>query len=169
VTFDAFRGRAETFTCRGTEATFTAIRALKEAGWVEGHVTQAHCAPGECVTKTTELAKVFPDVKETMPTRIAAGDLDGKMLLVWQAGAVGGLRMRLASQDRIEEPGDVVLYDDLVQEGVVQGTSTLLGWELFARGSYALLLLSTTAGVHAVRLDATGKAAPLRVEWAKAL
>jgi hypothetical protein len=30
-----------------------------------------------------------------------------------------------------------------------------------------VLLLSTTAGVHVLRIDGTGKVAPLRVEWAK--
>lgn len=165
ASFEAFRGRAEALTCRGSDLTFTAVRARAEAGWVEGRVTQARCTPGECVTKTTELAKVFPDVKETMPVRFAASELEGKLLLVWQAGAVGGLRLRLAPQDRIEEPNDTVIFDDLVQGGAAQMTSTLLGWQLFARGSYAVILLSTTAGVHAVRIDATGKATPLRVEW----
>ena len=168
ATFPASGARRGILTCRGTEAAFTSSGApLNERGWVEGSVTQARCSPGECTTKTTQFAKVFPDVKETMPTRFAAADLDGKLLLVWQAGAVGGLRLRLAPQDRIEEPNDTVIYDDLVQDGVVQSSSTLLGWELYSRGSYAVLLMSTTAGVHVLRIDGTGKVAPLRVEWAK--
>jgi hypothetical protein len=168
ATYPSLRGRAETLTCHGAEVAFTALRALNESGWVEGRVTQVRCKPGECAAATTELAKVFPDVKETMPTRIAAAGLDGKLLLVWQAGGIGGLRMRLASQDRIEDPADTVIYDDLVQGGVVQGTSTLLGWELFARGSFAVVLVSTTAGVHVVRIDSSGKALPLRVQWGEA-
>jgi hypothetical protein len=100
-----------------------------------------------------------------MPTRIAASDLDGKLLLLWQAGFVGGLRMRLAPQDRFEDGSDTVIYDDLVQDGAVQGTSTLLGWELFARGSFAVVVVSTTAGVHVIRIDASGKPTPLRVQW----
>jgi hypothetical protein len=165
ATYEAVSGRAETITCRGTEATLTTLRAINEAGWVEGNVTQVHCSPGACASRTTELAKVFPDVKETMPVRLAAADVDGKLLLVWQAGAVGGLRMRLAPQDRIEEPADVVLYDDLLQNGAVAPASTLLGWAVFARGTFAVVLLATTSGVHALRIDGTSKVTPLRVEW----
>jgi hypothetical protein len=168
ITYPAVAGRIETLTCRGTEVTLTAIRALMEAGWVEGSVTQARCSPGACASRTTELSKVFPDVKETMPVRIAAADLDGKLLLVWQAGTVGGLRMRLAPQEHIEEPADTVVYDDEIDQGTVAGASTLLGWTLFARGTYAVLLLSTTAGVHAVRIDASGRKTSLRVEWSTA-
>jgi hypothetical protein len=166
ATFPAFGARRGILTCRGTEAAFTSSGALNERGWVEGSVTQARCSPGECTTKTTQFAKVFPDVKETMPTRFAAADLDGKLLLVWQAGAIGGLRMRLAPQDRIDEPTDVVLYDDLVKDGALQDASTLLEWDFFARGAYSVLLLSTTAGVHALRIDGSGNATPLRVGWA---
>jgi hypothetical protein len=165
ITYDAIVGRAETLTCHGTSATFTALRAIKESGWVEGSVTQARCSPGACAAQTTELAKVFPDAKETMPVRIAAADLEGKLLLVWQAGTVGGLRMRLAPQERIEEPADVVIYDDVMEGGAVVPTSNLLQWALFARGTYAVALLSTTAGVYALRIDGAGKVTPLKAEW----
>jgi hypothetical protein len=167
ATVEAVSGRAENFTCRGSEATLTALRALREAGWVEGRVTQVQCSPGTCTSRTTELAKVFPDAKETMPVRLAAADVDGKLLLVWQAGAVGGLRMRLAPQERIEEPADVVIYDDLTQDGAAAATSTLLDWEFFARGSYALVVVATTSGVHVLRIDGSGKVTPLRVAWAQ--
>jgi hypothetical protein len=165
ATFEAVSGRAETLTCRGSEVTFTALRALREAGWVEGSVAQVRCTPGACTTRTTELAKVFPDAKETMPVRLAAAGVDGKLLLVWQAGTVGGLRMRLAPQDHIDEPTDVVLYDDWTQGGAIGQTSSLLGWGLYARGTFALLVLSTTSGVHVLRIDGSAKATPMRVAW----
>jgi hypothetical protein len=109
---------------------------------------------------------VFPDVKETMPTHLAAADVGGKLLLVWRAGTVGGLRMRLAPQEHIEEPADAVVYDDLTANGETSPTSTLLGWELLARGDYALVVIATTSGVHVLRIDAAGKVTPLKVTWA---
>jgi hypothetical protein len=163
---DAVQGRAEHLTCRGSEVTLTALRALKEAGWVEGSVTQVRCSPGACASRTTELSKVFPDVKETMPTHLAAADVGGKLLLVWHAGAVGGLRMRLAPQEHIEEPTDAVIYDDLTANGETSPSSTLLGWELLARGEYALVVIATTSGVHVLRIDGAGKVTPLKVTWA---
>ena len=60
-----------------------------------------------------------------------------------------------------------MLSDDLVKDGALQDTSTLLGWDFYPRGAYSVLLLSTTAGVHALRIDGSGKATPLRVEWTK--
>jgi hypothetical protein len=168
ATFSFGGGRVESMTCGANVATLTAIDAVGERGWVEGRVTQARCAPGTCATRTTELSKVFPDVKETMPVRLAASDLDGKLLLVWQAGAVGGLRMRLAPQERIEEPGDAVLYDDLVQDAAVGDASTLLGWTMFSRRGYSVVVLATSAGVHLLRIDASGAATPLAVTWAPA-
>jgi hypothetical protein len=165
ATYEAVSGRAEAITCRGSDAALTALRAVKEAGWVEGRVTRVHCSPGACESRTTELAKVFPDAKETMPVRLAAADVDGELLLVWQAGSVGGLRMRYAPQDHIEEATDTVIYDDLMQNGALAPASTLLGWDLFSRGTFAILVLSTTSGVHAVRIDGSSKVTPLRVEW----
>ena len=166
ATFEFEAGRVESMTCGTNAATLTSIDAVGERGWVEGSVTQARCGPGTCSTRTTELAKVFPDVKETMPVRLAASDLDGKLLLVWQAGAIGGLRMRLAPQERIEDPADAVIYDDLVQNAALGDASTLLGWTMYSRRSYSVLVLATTAGVHLVRIDATGAVTPLAVTWA---
>ncbi|HZU82765.1 MAG TPA: hypothetical protein VE987_07610, partial [Polyangiaceae bacterium] len=168
ATFDMPEGRVEALTCGDDAATLTTVDAVGERGWVEGHVTQARCAPGACTTRTTELAKVFPDVKETMPVRLAASELGGKLLLAWQAGAVGGLRMRLAPQEQIEQPADVVLYDDLVQSGAIGDASTLLGWTMFTRHAYAVLVVATSAGVHLVRVDGTGAATPLAVDWVPA-
>jgi hypothetical protein len=165
ATFGAISGRAEALTCRGTELTFTALRAMREAGWIEGSVTQVRCTPGACTPKTTTLAKVFPDAKETMPVGLAAAGLDDKLLLVWQAGHVGGLRMRLAPQEAIEQAPDVVLYDDWTEEGTLGPANTLLGWRLFARGTFAVLLVSTVNGLHALRVDGSGKATPMRVTW----
>jgi hypothetical protein len=79
---------------------------------------------------------------------------------VWAAGDRGALRMRMAKPDLFAKAKDVVVLDDLVSGGKVAGESTLLGFRLFARGTFAVLLVSTVAGLHALRIDADGSVRP---------
>jgi hypothetical protein len=98
---------------------------------------------------------------------VVAADVDGKLLLVWAAGDRGGVRMRLAPADQIAKSPDVILYDDLVKDGKVGSLSTLFDIKAFSRPGYALLVMSTQAGVHAVRVTADGAFKPLAITWKK--
>ena len=65
-------------------------------------------------------------------------------------------------ENRFAEAQDVVLFDPLVQaDGKVGPTSTLLDMRVLARGSFAIVLLNTSAGVYAIRIESDGKFAPV--------
>lgn len=48
-------------------------------------------------------------------------------------------------------------------EGKNAGASTVLGFRLYSRETFAVLLLSTMAGAHAFRIDREGVVKPLSV------
>jgi hypothetical protein len=96
---------------------------------------------------------------------IAAVDLAGNLLVVWLAGEHGGLRMRLAPPDTFSRAEDAVVLDDHVADGKTCHDSTILGFRLYSREHFAVLLLSTIAGVHAFRIDPSGALTP----WSVAL
>jgi hypothetical protein len=52
---------------------------------------------------------VLPDMD--VPS-VAAVDVDGKLLVVWQAGDRGGLRMRMGEPDKLARAASVVVLDD---------------------------------------------------------
>lgn len=68
--------------------------------------------------------------------------------------------MRIAKPGLFAGAQDVVLLDDLVAGGKVGAESSLLGFRLFAREKFAVLLLSTVAGLHALRIDPDGSVKP---------
>ena len=62
---------------------------------------------------------------------------------------------------RIAKEKDVLVFDDLVKDDRVQKLSTLFDLRLFAREGFALLLLSTVSGVHALRVEPDGRVTPV--------
>jgi hypothetical protein len=90
--------------------------------------------------------------------------IEGKILVVWTAAERGGLRLRLAPIDALAKTPDTVLFDDLVQEGKVQKTSSIAEVRLLARASFAVLLIRTSQGLHALHIDAEGRMQLLKVE-----
>jgi hypothetical protein len=57
-----------------------------------------------------------------------------------------------------------VLFDDHVLEQRNADASTLLGFRLYSREGFAVLLLSSMAGLHAFRIDPSGTVAPFEVK-----
>jgi hypothetical protein len=74
---------------------------------------------------------------------------------------IDGARPKQAPAEAISRAPDVILYDDLIKDGHVQPLSTLFDLELFSREGFAVLLLGTVTGVHALRIEANGKVTPL--------
>ena len=113
------------------------------------------------------MEQILKDRLELAPREghIDAVDLNGKVLVAWAAGERGGVRMRLAPADQITKVGDVIVLDDLVKDGQTQKLSALLGLRLFSREGFAVLVLSTVAGVHALRIDDGGKVTPVSITW----
>jgi len=54
----------------------------------------------------------------------------------------------------------VLVFDEHISKGRIALESTILGFRLYSREHFAVLLLSTLAGVHAFRLDPAGAITP---------
>ena len=140
--------------CHGSTATLVLARGRS----VEHDAcTSAGCTATRVSARQIDREWPWGDLRNK-PVR--AVDLGGSLLAVWAAGDRGGLRMRMAKPDLFAKAKDVVVFDDLVSGGKMAGESTLLGFRLFARGKFAVLLVSTLAGLHALRIDADGSVRP---------
>lgn len=85
-------------------------------------------------------------------------DVAGRILAVGLTEKRGGLRYRHAAGENLADKGqDRLLFDDLIRGRAVQSDSVVLGMRLLGRGRFAVLLLSTPAGLYALRFDAQGK------------
>ena len=154
-------------SCHGTEAVVTRLEPASEGSAWKTTVTQCHCTSAGCRGDVAAMEKWLKGHYEFGPREghVDAVDLDGKLLVVWAAGERGGVRMRLAKADMIDKAEDQVLFDDMVKDGMVGKLSTLFDLRLFSRDGFAILLMNTVAGVHALRIDAGGKVAPVTVKW----
>jgi hypothetical protein len=143
------------------DATATVLRVEGGAGSLL--IEHAGCTSAGCVRtalKHDALDRGSNDLRPLDPERIAAVDLHGKLVVVWSAGERGGLRLKMASPETFERASDVLVFDDHVKDGKVSSESTLLGFRLFSRERFAVLLVSTLAGLHAIRIDMDGKVTP---------
>jgi hypothetical protein len=156
-----------TMSCHGAEAVITRSEiAGQEAAW-KTSFSQVHCTPAGCRGAVAKMEPWLKQHYEFAPrdAHVDAVDLDGKLLVVWAAGERGGVRMRLAAPENIASAEDVILFDDFENNGQIQKLSTLFDLRLFSREGFAILLLSTVAGVHAIRIEAGGNAAPVAITW----
>jgi hypothetical protein len=154
-----------TLSCRRGEAAITRIDTGAAGSPLETAITHHRCnAATGCKPKTIKLSDLLAGEHALAPTSLLeATDLGGKLLVVWKAEQRGGVRMRLAPTDQVSKQADIVLFDDLVKDGKVLGVSTLRDMRLLSAGSFALLLLSTDTGVHALRIESNGKVTPVPV------
>jgi hypothetical protein len=151
-----------TLGCHASAATFV------KAGFATSGTRLYHatCTTAGCNTsalKSDALDRNSSELRPQDQRDVQAVDLAGKLLVVWLAGARAGLRMRLARADVFAREPDTLLFDDHVQSGKYVDTSTLLGFRLYSRERFAVLLLSSMAGVHAFRIDPDGNVTPFAV------
>ena len=93
-----------------------------------------------------------------------AVDLGGKLLAVWLAGERGGLRMRIGAPELFQREPRQVLFDDHVASGKNAVRQYVAGLSVCTRVEhFAVLLLSSMAGVHAFRIDRDGSVKPFEV------
>ncbi len=150
-----------TVTCRGIEATTTRVVFTQKANKSWPTVTQSRCNVSACSGTTVRLEDLIPGLVDLAPAetrQVQAADVDGNLALIWHGGDHGGLRMRFAPAERMRDVPDRVIYDD-VFEGGKRAISNLLEARMLPGQGFALLLLSTTAGVHVLRIDAKGSVA----------
>ncbi len=158
-----------TLSCGKDGAAITRVEPAGEDKAWKTTISQIRCTPAGCQGAVARMEQILQGRYEMGPKegRIDAAALDGKLLVVWAAGDRGGVRMRLAPVEQIAAAPDVLLFDDLVKEGKTQPLSTLFELRLFSREGFAVLLLSSVAGVHALRIEPDGKVSPLPAQWGK--
>jgi hypothetical protein len=159
-------GIGGTLSCRKAEAALTRVDMSTSESSLESAIVHTKCTPAACQNETIKLDQFLKGELNLAPKALLlAADLDGKLVVVWGAAEFGGVRMRVASPDKIAKTPDVILFDDLIKDGQVQKTSTLFDARLYSREKFAVLLLSTSAGTFLVRIDPEGKFALLPVEF----
>jgi hypothetical protein len=154
-----------TLSCSKSTAAITRVEpASTESSW-KTQIRQVQCSTAGCRTDVVRMEHLVHKRPDFAPREghIDAVALDGKLLVVWAAGERGGVRMRLAPANEIASAPDALIYDDMIKEGRVQPLSTLFDLKLFSREGFAVLLLATVTGVHALRIDEGGKISPLKV------
>jgi len=134
------------FECRPEEARLTWLEADVEGETPIYVVNQAICDRTTCRTVTSRVARAGTDPM--------VASLAGQVLLVYRGD--DGTRMRLAPITEIAETADLEVSSD--------GDAPVLSRALFARGGAAIVTIRSTIGVRALRVDATGTVAELRVE-----
>jgi hypothetical protein len=150
-----FRGGA--LTCNGTEAMITRVATAMDGDKNAAAITQAKCSAAACTQTQTSMKEIaLAEILPADANGITAVDIGGKLLVVWNAGYLGGLRARIAPIDRIKDAEDIVLYDGR-DESSKHGLSTILGVRGVSNGAFGLVFVHTTQGVRALRFDGAGK------------
>jgi hypothetical protein len=157
-----------TLGCTAKEASLIRLDPGPAGGTLETAITYQRCAPGGCRASRFTLAEALKTSAALAPSGLAmlqVAALGDKLLVVWRAGEHGGVRMRLAAAAELANASDTIVLDDLLRDGAVQKTSTLVDFRVLSRETFAVVLLSTTRGLHALRIAGDGKVAPVQVTW----
>jgi len=150
--------RGGALTCRGVEAVTTQITHAVESNRNYPTIRQSRCAASGCTTTVLQVREMLGAVADIAPadaSGIAAADVNGKLLIVWNAGGTGGLRMRFAQAERIKEAEDVVITDGRDATGSAK-SSIVTEVRVISGSTYAVVFVGTTAGVRALFVDGTG-------------
>jgi len=151
-----------TIHCQQGAALTTHIEGGTGEAALDGKLTFQRCSTSECKSQNLVIRELFAGEVGLAPsTPIVFSAIDGKALVVWQAGQRGGLRMRLGAFDTLATAPDVILYDDLVHNGRVSESSTILDMRLFTAERFAVLLIATPVGLRALRIESDGKTVPV--------
>ncbi len=126
-------------TCRGREATL--VSQVGSHG-----IALQRCRPEGCAPHKTGSLPPFKNV--------VAADFAGKILMVWRTD--DGAFMRFGPLEELETSASTMLYDGHIAEGKVSANDSLLEVGLWVRPSFAVILVSTTSGVHALRVAPDG-------------
>jgi hypothetical protein len=148
------------FTCGGASATYTLIEpaGVRESdSHTEGpaEISQTRCSPERCESASTRLSPLTMSRADVEYHKMSATDLDGQVVLAWIHGAVF---LRVAPlQALMHAPVRVVSDADRRHANGTQVSSLYLP----AREDGVVLLLATSDGSFALRLDASGALTPL--------
>jgi hypothetical protein len=124
-----------------------------------GVIHLASCEGGKCQKRIVS-RETFdlndPELRASDSERFRPARVGGSILAVWRAGTRGGLRMRMAPIDRLAATRDVVVYDDLVTNGALQGTTTLDSFLVYGGAHTARIFLVTARGTWIVEVSESG-------------
>ncbi|MCU0654797.1 MAG: DUF4339 domain-containing protein [Polyangiaceae bacterium] len=152
------------FTCRKGEATSVKVTPVMEQDKNWASISHVACNLAGCKATTVSMKDLLPGLVEAAPIdgkSALAVDVDGKLLVVWNAGYVGGIRMRMAPPGQIKEAEDVVLVDARDPKNAMKLTA-ITELKLVPAGTSALLFLGGPTGTRALRIDASGASTPLQ-------
>jgi len=144
--------------CDGNEAFVTDASATKDGSPA---FDQSRCNASSCTISHFALADLFANTNVLPPAHgsFAVGEVNRKLLLVWDAGPLGGLRMRLASADALKGATDEVIADT---QGA--GKAAVRNVRILSAPDAAVVLLETGAGVRLMAVDAAGKITVLHTQ-----
>lgn len=154
-------GVGGTLSCTASDAYVTRVVDLDGPGVSAWHCTVTKCEPWRIALR--EAMKSELPIAPAKVKDVQALEMGGKLGVVYRGGDQGGLRLRIARPEEFSGGSDTLLFDDLRDESGASA-STLRDFRLLPGKNHALLLLQTTAGVHAFRLLPNGAAAPVVVE-----
>lgn len=156
--------RGGALTCRGIEAVTTSIEHAIEADKDYATVSQSRCNSSGCTPISVPFKQMLAGVGEIVPadaSGVVAVDVGGKLFILWNGGPLGGLRMRFGAADRMKEAVDTIVADG--REGAGEAKlSSFVGLKVLPGNGFAVLLVNTTSGVKAFRLDGEGHVAALQ-------
>lgn len=155
--------RGGALTCRGVEAISTMVEHTADRDKDYPVITQARCNASGCTTQVIDMRKVLAGSSEIAPAdagSFGAADVAGKLLVVWNAGVAGGVRMRFALPERIKDADDIIITDGRDDKGEAK-TSIVAQVRVISASSFGLIFLNTTLGVRVLRVDASGQLTPL--------
>lgn len=159
------RHRAITCGDKVASTTFLA-EAGGESPWRTeiGHV---RCTVAECAQTNVEFERLLRGGLEGAPRGklFDAASIGDRMLVAWAAGELGGVRVRVGAPDAVIAAKDVVVLDDVATEGELARKPDLLELVVLGQPKQATLLLRSSRGVHAVRVQPDGGFAPGQVVW----
>lgn len=160
-------GARGALTCHGAEATLLDQRGHVEDGRYEPVVTESRCTPDACRVRTAQTRDVFARSRLVTPRSardVRVASIGDRVLLVWNAGERGGLRMRLGKLDELARRDDVIVFDDHLEHGAFRPESTLVYFDLRSVADGALLVLGTTEGTFLYLVDGGGALRPVTLE-----
>ncbi len=148
--------------CQQNMALTTRLENWTPTAQLSAKLMMRRCSMTACTTQELGLASLFAgEVNLASSTEPVVGAIDGKFVVVWNAGQRGGLRLRVGEFASLQKTPDVIVYDDWMKDGRAIESSTLLDLKLMSAEKFAVLLLATPDGLRALRIGSDGSATPL--------
>jgi hypothetical protein len=151
----ALTTRGGVMTCRGDEAVITLISRVVDEDGSHPTVEQSRCNASGCTVARLAIREMLSgtDVVPHESGGFTAAEINGKLLVVWSAGALGGLRMRYAALDQLKTTPDELIVDSREDSG----QSLVTELRLLPTASGAILFANTTTGARLFNVDGSAR------------